>query len=102
MLLPFPLIVDISDELSCFKIWDKARNYVYDREDYFVQNYYWKDNKLNHPDTIHKNSMNIIFDDIDNEEFIEKNLIKKEEEIKQNKYVKCGGKYEKNIVFEYD
>ena len=101
-LMNIPLIVDISDELSCFKIWDKARNYVYDREDYFVQNYYWKDNKLNHPDTIHKNSMNIIFDDIDNEEFIEKNLIKKEEEIKQNKYVKCGGKYEKNIVFEYD
>jgi len=101
-LINIPLIVDISDELSCFKIWDKARTCVYERENYFIQNYYWTDNLLNHPDIENKKAMNIIFDDIDDSEFIEKNLIKNENEVIKNTYIKCGGKYEKNIVIEYD
>lgn len=73
-----PLVVDISDELSCFNSWSNNRNEYYENEGWYIDNYYMKDNKYIYKknDDITKNPYEIIFENIDDEHFIEKNLIK--------------------------
>jgi superfamily II DNA or RNA helicase len=71
-----PLVIDISDMFSIYKNWAKKRNVVYRKENWFVQDYYFNDLEYTFFEgEAEKNPMNIIFDDIDDEDFIEKNLI---------------------------
>lgn len=76
-LINVPLIIDIADQLSNFKKWTSDRNHVYKRDNFFVQDYYYNDNEYNYRDIddTNKNPMDIIFSDLNDEEFIEKNLI---------------------------
>jgi len=75
-----PLVIDISDILSIYSKWSKKRDEVYDKKDWYVQNYYWEDDKFIYKtsDLKDKTPMQIMFNDIIDEDFIEKNLIKDE------------------------
>jgi superfamily II DNA or RNA helicase len=81
-LINVPLIIDISDELSNFKKWTIDRNYVYKKENFYVQDFYYSDNDYSYKNTdeVNKDPMDIIFGDLDDEEFIENNLIVKKDE----------------------
>jgi len=81
-----PLVVDISDLFSIYLSWSNKRNEIYNNKNWFVQNYYWEDlNYIYQPNQdITIKPMNIIFDDIFDEDFIEKNLILPNDSIKHN------------------
>jgi superfamily II DNA or RNA helicase len=76
-LTQIPLVVDITDILSIYQNWSKKRDEVYEKKDWYMQNYHWIDNKYIYAsdEDINANPMNIMFDDIIDEDFIEKNLI---------------------------
>jgi superfamily II DNA or RNA helicase len=78
-LINVPLIIDIADDLSNFKKWTSDRNYVYNKEKFYVQDYNYSDADYIYKttDDTNKTPMDLIFEDLDNEEFIEKNLIMK-------------------------
>ena len=83
-LTQIPMVIDISDLFSIYSTWSNKRNDVYGEKNWYLQNYYWND--LNY---IYKagqdkniNPMNIIFNDISDEDFIEKNLLITEEQMK--------------------
>ena len=83
-LINVPLIIDIADELSNFNRWTLDRDYVYKKEKFYVQDYKFNDGEYSYKktDELNKNPMEIIFEDLEDEDFIEKNLIiKKDEEI---------------------
>lgn len=84
-LTQIPLVVDISDMFSIYSSWSNKRNEIYEKKNWFVQNYYWEDLnyqfKLGQDNKI--NPMNLIFDDITDEDFIERNLMLSDDEIKQ-------------------
>jgi len=88
-LTQIPVVVDISDILSIYQKWSEKRNSVYTRKNWFVQNYYWEDESYLYRGKEDKNlkPMNIIFDDIEDEDFIEKNLIIKPEDIIKEKEI---------------
>ena len=83
-LINVPLIIDIADELSNFNRWTSDRDYVYKKEHFYVQDYKFNDIEYSYKktDELNKNPMDIIFDDLEDEDFIEKNLvIKKDDKI---------------------
>ena len=88
-LMQIPVVVDISDILSIYQKWSEKRNLVYTRKNWFVQNYYWEDESYLYRGKEDKNlkPMNIIFDDIEDEDFIEKNLIIKPEDVIKEKEI---------------
>ena len=73
-LLQIPMVIDICDSFSIFKNWNIKRNTVYKKNKYFIQDYYFEYNDLDNNNL----TMDNIFDDIIDEQFIEKNLIIKE------------------------
>ena len=88
-LTQIPVVVDISDILSIYQKWSEKRNLVYSRKNWFVQNYYWEDESYLYRGKENKilKPMNIIFDDIEDEDFIENNLIIKPEDIVKEKEI---------------
>lgn len=88
-LTQIPVVVDVSDILSIYQNWSEKRNLVYTKKNWFVQNYYWEDESYLYRSHEDKNlkPMNIIFDDIEDEDFIEKNLIIKPEDIIKEKEI---------------
>ncbi len=81
-LTQIPLVVDITDILSIYQNWSNKRDEVYEKKNWYMQHYHWIDNKYIYgsDEDINKNPMNILFDDITNEEFIEKNLLYKSDD----------------------
>jgi superfamily II DNA or RNA helicase len=76
VLTQIPLVIDISDILSIYSGWSSKRDEVYGNKNWYIQNYYFNDeNYIYSTNEDKKNPMNLIFDDISNEEFIENNLI---------------------------
>jgi superfamily II DNA or RNA helicase len=88
-LTQIPVVVDLSDILSIYQKWSEKRNSVYAMKNWFVQNYYWEDETYLYRGKENKDlkPLNIIFDDIGDEDFIEKNLIIKPEDIIKEKEV---------------
>jgi len=85
-----PLVVDLSDMFSIYSSWSNKRNEIYGKKNWYLQNYYWEDLEfLNSSSILTKEGdkkikpMNIIFDDITDENFIEKNLMVSDEEAKK-------------------
>jgi superfamily II DNA or RNA helicase len=72
-----PVVIDMSDLLSIYTKWSDKRDTVYCEKNWYIQNFYWEDNKYLYKTSENKEKkpMNIMFDDIMDEEFIEKNLI---------------------------
>jgi len=87
-LTSIPLVIDISDLLSIYQKWSTKRNEIYGINNWFIQNFYFEDENYIYKDTDDKNKnfLNILFNDIDDEKFIEENLIIKENNliIKEN------------------
>jgi superfamily II DNA or RNA helicase len=85
-LTQIPLVIDISDILSIYQGWSRKRDEVYERKNWYVQSYHYADyDYIYGSDQLtDKNPMNIIFDDITDEEFIEKNLITTKKEIDEH------------------
>jgi superfamily II DNA or RNA helicase len=77
-----PLVVDISDMFSIYSGWSNKRNEIYEKKNWYMQNYYWEDLEYQFKSSQDKkaNPMNVVFDDITDEDFIEKNLMLTEEE----------------------
>ena len=93
-LTQIPLVIDLSDMFSIYSSWSDKRNEIYGQKNWYIQNYYWEDleflnssdvNKTNceKKNCEKKKSMNLIFDDITDEDFIEKNLMITDEIAKQ-------------------
>ncbi len=84
-LTQIPLVVDITDLLSIYQGWSKKRDEVYDKKNWYIQSYHYSDSDyvFTSDQQTDKNPMNIIFDDITDEEFIEKNLITTQKEIEE-------------------
>lgn len=72
-----PVVVDLCDILSIYKNWATQREELYCSKNWYMQNYYWQDEEYLYRSKDDKNSkpFNIMFDDIEDEDFIEKNLI---------------------------
>ena len=73
-----PLVIDMSDILSIYSKWSAKRDAVYEKKDWYTQSYYWNDLNYvyNKGESKDKTPMQIMFNDIIDEDFIEKNLIK--------------------------
>ena len=82
-LTQIPLVVDITDLFSIYSAWSTRRNEVYSNKNWYIQNYHWEDlNYLyNGSQDKNKDPMKIMFDDICDEDFIESNLIIKEDSL---------------------
>ena len=76
-LINIPLVIDISDQLSLFSKWSNYREEYYTKENWFVQNYYFNDNNYFYQKNENQNEdpFKLIFNNIDDEKFIEENLI---------------------------
>ena len=65
-LTQIPLVIDITDVLSIYSKWGAKRENVYDKKNWYIQNYFWEDldyiYKSSQPKNI--NPMNIMFNDI--------------------------------------
>jgi superfamily II DNA or RNA helicase len=79
VLTQIPLVVDIVDILSIYQTWAKKRDEVYGKKNWYQQLYYWTDNNYIYgfDEDKKKEPMEIMFGDIQDEEFIESNLILK-------------------------
>jgi superfamily II DNA or RNA helicase len=76
-LTQIPVVIDIADTMSIYQKWSEKRDLVYNTKNWFIQNYYWDDEDYLYraKDDKKLKPMNIIFDNIEDEDFIEKNLI---------------------------
>ena len=76
-LTQIPLVVDIVDILSIYQTWAKKRDEVFDKKNWYQQLYYWVDEKYLYgsDEDSKKDPMNLMFDNLIDEEFIESNLI---------------------------
>lgn len=70
-----PVVIDMSDMLSIYSKWSDKRNDIYMEKGWFVQNYYWNDLDFASGAGNTKSPLNIMFDDMTDENFIEKNLM---------------------------
>ena len=77
-LINIPLVIDICDKLSLFQRWADCRMEYYNKEDWYVENYHFKDTvyMYNKGENMNDSPYKIMFDNIDSEDFIEKHLIK--------------------------
>lgn len=86
VLTQIPLVIDIVDILSIYQTWSKKRDEVYGKKNWYQQLYYWTDDRYiyQHNEDKTKDPMDILFEDVQNEEFIENNLILKEDQLIKN------------------
>jgi superfamily II DNA or RNA helicase len=85
-LTQIPVVIDISDLMSIYTKWSQKRDLVYNKKKWYMQHFYWDDENYLHKKSDDKNKkpMNIMFDDILDEDFIEKNLILTEKDNKED------------------
>jgi superfamily II DNA or RNA helicase len=92
-LLQIPLVIDVCDNLSIYKTWGIKRHKVYNDKKWFIQDYNFTDNKY-HDILLNKNSNdnestdilrnnNNIFKELNDEQFILKNLIIEKKDIEE-------------------
>ena len=86
-LTQIPLVIDLSDMFSIYSSWSNKRNEIYGMKNWYIQNYYWEDLEFLNSSSLSTNNkkskpMNTMFDDITDEDFIEKNLMLTDEEEK--------------------
>ena len=76
-LLDIPMIIDICDLIGNFTKWSQARDELYEEQNYYQQSFNWIDTNYTYKyyEDDKKNPMNIMFDDICDEKFIEDKLI---------------------------
>lgn len=84
-----PVVIDICDILSIYKGWGEKREEFYYKQNWYVQHFNWHDEKYLYRGKDNKESkaLDIMFNDVEDEDFIEKNLLILEnpkEEIKEN------------------
>jgi superfamily II DNA or RNA helicase len=81
-LTEIPLVIDICDLFSIYSKWGEKREEYYSKNNWYVQYFNWHDTRYIYrsKDNKTEDPMNIMFDDIQNEEFIKNNLIIKNEE----------------------
>lgn len=89
-LTQIPLVIDISDIFSIYSSWSDKRNEIYGKKNWYIQNFYWEDLEFLNSSSIKKTDgekkikpMNLMFDDITDEDFIEKNLMISDDEAKK-------------------
>jgi superfamily II DNA or RNA helicase len=96
-LTQIPLVIDLSDMFSIYSSWSNKRNEIYGKKNWYIQNFYWEDLEFLNSSSISSKEtnkitkpMNVMFDDITDEDFIEKNLLISDEEannmLLQDKY----------------
>ena len=85
-LTDIPVVIDICDILSIYKKWGEKREEYYFKNNWFVQDFGWHDDKYLYRGKDDKTAepLNIMFNDIEDEDFIQKNLIIKKEEKKED------------------
>lgn len=76
-LTQIPLVIDICDVLSIYQKWSKLRDDFYDKKNCYIQNYHFCEEELIPSGSVKitKKPMNILFDDMLDENFIENNLM---------------------------
>lgn len=76
-LTDIPVVIDICDIFSIYKTWGDKREEYYYNNNWYVQHFNWNDDTYIYRSKDDKTAepLNIMFDDIEDEEFIEKNLI---------------------------
>jgi superfamily II DNA or RNA helicase len=88
-----PLVIDICDVLSIYQKWANKREYIYEKNEWFIQDFHFSDQYVESSDngstdtaqgTKSKTTefINKMFIDLEDDKFIEDNLIKKND---------CGG-----------
>ncbi len=84
VLTQIPLVIDIVDILSIYQTWAKKRDEVYGKKNWYQQFYYWVDDRYiyNVDEEVNKDPMETMFEDIQDEDFIENNLILKQGDCK--------------------
>lgn len=87
-LTDIPVVIDICDILSIYKGWGEKREEYYYKNNWFVQHFAWIDDTYLYRGKDDKNDepFDIMFNDIEDEDFIEKNLIiiKKDNELQED------------------
>lgn len=76
-LTDIPVVIDICDIMSIYTGWAEKREEFYNNNNWFVQHFNWNDDTYIYRGKDDKKAepLNIMFNDIEDEEFIEKNLI---------------------------
>jgi superfamily II DNA or RNA helicase len=76
-LTDIPVVIDMCDIFSIYGKWAEKREEFYNKNNWYVQYFNWHDDKYLYrgKDNKNANPMNIMFDDIEDEEFIKNNLI---------------------------
>jgi hypothetical protein len=76
-LTDIPVVIDICDIMSIYKGWADKREEFYYKNNWFVQHFGWHDDEYLYRGKDDKTikPMDIMFNDIEDEEFIKKNLI---------------------------
>ncbi len=84
-LTQIPMVVDIVDILSIYQGWAKKREEVYDRKNWYLQQYHFEDLEyiFTTKESRDKDPFQMIFEDITNESFIENNLLIKDTDLVQ-------------------
>lgn len=86
-LTQIPLVIDVSDMFSIYSNWSNKRDEIYGKKNWYLQHYYWDDLKFINSSCLSiedkKKPYNIMFNDITDEDFIEKNLMITDEEKQQ-------------------
>ena len=100
-----PLVIDICDVLSIYQKWANKREYIYEKNDWFIQDFTYDDAYEGNNDEGNndeeggsnntkndKSDVNAfitkMFIDLEDDKFIEEHLIKKECDIKKQKMIK--------------
>jgi hypothetical protein len=87
-LTDIPVVIDICDIMSIYKGWGDNREEYYYKNNWFVQHFSWNDDTYLYRGKDDKESkpFDIMFNDIEDEDFIEKNLIivKKDDDVKED------------------
>jgi superfamily II DNA or RNA helicase len=95
-LVNVPLVIDIWDDISIYKKWGYMRNRYYKKENWYIENY-----KIN-DECITKEKVDEILDNINNDDFINNNLLKtcmdekKEENIEMEKVESVKSNFMRN------
>jgi hypothetical protein len=76
-LTDIPVVIDMCDIFSIYSKWAEKREEFYYKNNWYVQHFNWHDNNYLYrgKDNKNTNPLDIMFDDIEDEEFIKNNLL---------------------------
>lgn len=108
-----PVVIDICDILSIYKGWGEKREEFYSKNNWYIQHFNWYDDKylFRSKDNKESKPLDIMFNDVEDEEFIEKNLVIKDEpneeknniskDISNDKSNSSGGTKEEKSIYVF-